>query len=277
MPAWGWPILGALIAVVGTVVCTIFLRGLWAPTDSLKEKIKSIEKDETTAINGLREDIRAIHGALTNAVIDISGKFIEHKRDLRKSWGNELDIKINPINDTLKILQKNDERHDKELKEVNDKLYAVSSQQERIEQEIKNNTFTTQLIKPPQKDIRSCLLAEDDKDLLFILGKILEQEHGLIVTSVKSNSNAIKKLRQQAYNLIVIDWLLTDGPAVKMLEHMEKNGGIGKNVLIVSAEIKNMQNHESYEKYKNIKLLPKPIDEKHIIFNKAVSNIIGPE
>lgn len=78
------------------------------------------------------------------------------------------------------------------------------------------------------------LIIDDNKELLFGLEKLFNEAH--FSTTIAANlAEGEKALAQQNYDVIILDWLLTDGSGIEFLAHMRKNA-IDTPVLLLSSK-----------------------------------------
>lgn len=77
------------------------------------------------------------------------------------------------------------------------------------------------------------LVVEDERKTLESLAEGLGLE-GWTVVGAESRSAATAQIEQQAFDLVVLDWMLTDGEGLEVLRHM-RGRGIQTPVLMLTA------------------------------------------
>ena len=76
-------------------------------------------------------------------------------------------------------------------------------------------------LQTPAKIKSNILIIDDDKNILKILSKLLEKE-GYAVTTTETGQEALDKIKNQNYNVVLIDVKLQDVNGLNLLDQIHK-------------------------------------------------------
>ena len=109
----------------------------------------------------------------------------------------------------------------------------------------------------PQK----ILLVDDDENILFLFGLALE-EHGFTVHTAITGEEALSLSRVIDFDVVLLDYKLSDLDGVKVAEEMYKINE--KTALVIITGTRDIQLPENMEKVIS-KILLKPVSEEDLV------------
>ena len=106
------------------------------------------------------------------------------------------------------------------------------------------------------------LVVEDDRAILSLVKRVLEREN-FVVEGVKEASAAIELLRDVAYDLLIVDLMLSGERGDKVLAYLEENQTLSLRRVIVTTASPRQLTCEFLQKICHI--LEKPFDINRLV------------